>query len=81
MVVDAKDPITGTNWFDADDLGGTAMTWIVAILGLTGLFLAFAIANNTFVPAARGVVSALPFIDAGAGSGGIPVGRVQGGGN
>lgn len=69
MVVEAEDPVTGTKWFDPSNLSGTAMTWVAALLGLTALFLAVGIVQNTLLPMFRSGANALPGVSAGQSDG------------
>lgn len=65
MATKIDDPITGTNWFDPNDLSGTAMTWVVAIVGIGILFTVISVAQSTVQPAASGLVNSLPFVSTG----------------
>ena len=70
MVTRIDDPATGTTWFDASDPSGTAMTWIVAVVGLGALLTALSIARGTVQPTLGGFVDRnVPMVETDQGGG------------
>ena len=70
MVTKIDDPATGTTWFDPNNLSGTAMTWVVAIVGLGALLSALSFARGTVQPAITGTVDRnVPFVQSDGGPG------------
>ena len=70
MVTRIDDPATGTTWFNPNDLTGTGMTWLVAVLGLGALLTALSIARGTVQPTLGGFVDRnVPMVETDSGGG------------
>lgn len=68
MVTKVDDPVTGTTWFNPNDLGGSAKTIIVGAVGIAFLFTLIGVAQNTIQPMMNQAVNSIPGVNSGGSS-------------
>lgn len=69
MATQIEDPLTGTTWFRSNDVTGSLMTILVAVLGLGILFTIMGIARSTVVPTIESLAGQVPGVNTGGDSG------------
>lgn len=65
----AEDPITGTSYDPLGDPSGTAMKFVMAVLGISMTLLALGVAQSTVLPTLSGLFESVTGVNSGSGSG------------